>query len=186
VGNYLCGRLPAIVEGGTNIVDVEDVAEGHLRAAERGRPGERYVLGGHNVTWTAVIDRIAELSGVRRPIVVIQPELAGVARAAEAVGLGVPGFALGEALSLMSQNWQFSSRKAERELGYRARPLDETLGATIDWYRGLIDEGRLDDSRSVAPLAVAAAGMRVARRLRLLDALRRAEPHVGRRLVAGA
>ena len=71
VGNYLLGRLPAVVDGGTNIVDVEDVAAGHLAAADRGAPGERYILGGTNMGWVELIDRIAALSGVHQPIVVL-------------------------------------------------------------------------------------------------------------------
>src|SRR3954447_18912084 len=56
VGNYLLGRLPAVVDGGTNIVHVEDVATGHLLAAERGEPGERYIVGGANLGWVELID----------------------------------------------------------------------------------------------------------------------------------
>ena len=63
VGNYLRGRLPAIVDSYTNIVDVEDVAAGHLLAAERGQPGERYILGGENLRWSEVMERVAQLSG---------------------------------------------------------------------------------------------------------------------------
>lgn len=183
IGNYLRGRLPAVVDGGTNIVDVEDVAAGHLLAAERGRPGERYVLGGHNVTWVELIDRVAELSGVRHPIAVLPAELATVARVAE--GLGLPGIVSAEGLALMAQNWSGSSRKAKRELGFRARGLDRTLRATIGWYRQLIEDGAFDRSRP-SPLSLAAAGMRAGARLGLVGALRAAEGRTGRRLVAGA
>src|SRR5215212_5208956 len=74
VGNYMLGRLPAVVGGGTNIVDVEDVAAGHLLAAEKGVPGERYVLGGVNMNWVELIDRIARISGVHRPLIVLPLE----------------------------------------------------------------------------------------------------------------
>ena len=80
VGNYLRGRLPAIVDSYTNIVDVEDVADGHLLAARRGRPGERYILGGENLRWSEVIERVAELSGRHHPLIVLPPELASGAR----------------------------------------------------------------------------------------------------------
>ncbi|MEX2194186.1 MAG: NAD-dependent epimerase/dehydratase family protein [Thermoleophilaceae bacterium] len=183
VGNYLRGRLPAVVDGFTNIVDVEDVARGHLLAAEKGRPGERYVLGGHNRSWVEVIDRIAELSGVSHPLLVIPPELASAARTAESLGL--PGLVSAEGVVLMAQNWRYSSRKARRELGFRARTLDRTLRATIDWYLDLIERGAFAGSSSSA-LSLASAGMRVAERLRLVDALRGAEERLGRRLVAGA
>ena len=183
VGNYLRGRLPAVVDGHTNIVDVRDVAKGHLLAAERGRPGERYVLGGHNRSWVEVIDRVAELSDVRHPLLVIPPELAGAARAAESLGL--PSLISAEGIVLMAQNWRYSSAKARRELGYRARPLDTTLQATIDWCLELIERGAFHRS-AVSPLSLASAGMRAAARLGLVDVLRTAEHRVGRRLVAGA
>jgi len=70
VGNFLIGRLPAVVDGATNVVDVEDVAAGHLLAQERGQAGERYILGGYNLTWVELIDRLAVASGVRRPLAV--------------------------------------------------------------------------------------------------------------------
>ena len=91
IGNYLRGRLPAVVDGETNAVDVRDVAKGHLLAAERGGPGERYVLGGHDLRWVELFERVAELSGVRHPLMVLPPEAAALARAAEAAGLPEPG-----------------------------------------------------------------------------------------------
>ena len=181
IGNYLRGRLPAVVDGETNVVDVRDVAKGHLRAAERGRPGERYVLGGHDTRWVELFERVAELSGVRHPLLVLPREAGALARAAEAAGLPSPISA--EGLVLMAQNWRYSSAKARRELGYRARALDRTLADTIDWYRRLIEAGALGGGRPSA-LSVAAAGMRVADRAGALGALRIAERYVGRRLVA--
>jgi hypothetical protein len=83
----------------------------------------------------------------------------------------------------MAQNWRYSSAKARRELGYRARALDRTLIDTIDWYRELIRSGALGGGRPSA-LSLAAAGMRVAERTGALGALRAAERYVGRRLVA--
>jgi dihydroflavonol-4-reductase len=180
IGNYLRGRLPAIVDGQTNVVDVRDVAKGHLLAAERGTPGERYVLGGRDLSWVELFERVARLSGVRNPLLVLPPETAAVARAAE--GIGLPGLIPAEGVVLMAQNWRYSSRKARRELGYRARPLDRTLSDTIEWYRGLIDSGRLGAGRP-SPLSLAATGVRLAGRAGLLRGLRAAEDRVGRRLV---
>ena len=181
IGNYLRGRLPAVVDGETNVVDVRDVARGHLRAAERGRPGERYVLGGHDIPWVELFERVARLSGVRRPLLVLPREAGAVARMAEAAGVPVP--ISPEGLVLMAQNWRYSSAKARRELGYRARPLDRTLTDTIEWYRDLIASGTLGGGRPSA-LSLAAAGMRVAERAGAVGALRAAERYVGRRLVA--
>jgi dihydroflavonol-4-reductase len=181
IGNYLRGRLPAVVDGETNVVDVRDVAKGHLLAAERGTPGERYVLGGHDTGWVALFERVAELSGVRHPLLVLPREAGALARAAEAAGFPSPISA--EGLVLMAQNWRYSSRKARRELGYRARGLERTLEDTIDWYLELIGSGALGGGRPSA-LSLAATGMRVAGRTGALALLRTAERYVGRRMVA--
>jgi dihydroflavonol-4-reductase len=182
VANYLRGRLPAVVDSETNVVDVRDVARGHLLAAERGKAGERYVLGGHDVRWVDLLERVAELSGVRHPLVVLPPEAGAVARAAEALWL--PGPMLAEGIVLMAQNWRYSSRKARRELGYRARPLDRTLRDTVEWHRELSATGRLDGGRP-SSLSLTATGLRLAGRAGLLSGLRAAERFVGRRLVVG-
>jgi dihydroflavonol-4-reductase len=181
IGNYLRGRLPAIIDGQTNVVDVRDVARGHLLAAERGKPGERYVLGGHDLSWVDLLERVAELSGVGYPLLVLPTESAEVARAMEALGL--PLLMSAEGFALMAQNWRYSSRKARRQLRYRTRRLEDTLTDTIAWYRELIDSGRL--GRRQSPMSLAALGVRMADRTRLLGGLRLAERWVGRRLVAG-
>jgi dihydroflavonol-4-reductase len=181
IGNYLRGRLPALVDGETNVVDVRDVAKGHIRAAERGRPGERYVLGGYDTTWVELFERVAELSGVRHPLLVLPREAGTVARAAEAAGL--PSAVSAEGLVLMAQNWRYSSTKARRELGYRTRALDRTLTDTIDWYRELIENGTLGGGRP-SVLSLAATGMRLADRAGALAPLRLAERYTGRRMLA--
>jgi dihydroflavonol-4-reductase len=176
IGNYLRGRLPAIVDGETNAVHVRDVARGHLRAAERGRPGERYVLGGRDVRWVELLERVAALSGIHHPLVVLPAEAGALARA-------LPGPALSEGIVLMAQNWRYSSAKARRELGYRARSLDRTLTDTIEWYRELMDGGTLGGGRPT-PLSVAARGVRLAGRAPgLLRGVQEAERRLGRRLV---
>jgi dihydroflavonol-4-reductase len=182
IGNYLRGRLPAVVDGEMNVVDVRDVAAGHLAAAERGRPGERYVLGGHDTGWVELLERVGELSGVRHPLGVLPPEVAELARRAEA--LHVPMAVSAEGLMLMAQNWRYSSRKARRELGYRARKLNVTLRETIEWYRELLERGALDAGRP-STLSVTAAGMRLADRLGVLRGVQLAERYSGRRLLAG-
>jgi dihydroflavonol-4-reductase len=182
IGNYLRGRLPAVINSPMNFADVEDVAAGHLLAAARGRPGERYILGGENVTWPELIDRVAELSGVRYPIMVLPSGIRRVARVREALGLPSPISA--EASNLMGQDWRFSSRKARRELGYESRALDDTLRATIEWYLELIDAGRFADSRS-SNLSRIADSMRLASRFGLLTPVRMSQRVLGRRLVAG-
>ena len=167
IGNYLRGRLPAVVDGQTNVVDVRDVAKGHLLAAERGRAGERYVLGGHDAGWVELLERVAELSGVHHPLVVLPPEAGHL-----------PWLVAREGIALMAQNWSYSSAKARRELGYRARSLDRTLRDTIEWYRELPVE-----VRPPSPMSLAAVGVRLAGRTGLLGGLEVAERYVGRKLV---
>lgn len=182
IGNYLRGRLPAVVDGATNVVDVEDVAAGHLLAAARGRPGERYVLGGHNLRWVELIDMVASLSGIRRPLLVLPAGVGPLARRAEAVGAALPVRA--EGFLLMAQNWSYSSSKARRALGYRARPLEQTLRATIDWYLELIESGTFSGSPP-SVLSLGSLAMRTGRRLGLIHALRLAEARGERRFLAG-
>jgi dihydroflavonol-4-reductase len=184
VGNYLRGRLPAVVDGGASIVDVRDVARGHVRAAKRGKPGERYILAGHNVGWVELVDRIAELSGVHRPLGVIPREAAELMRLPAELGLP-SGFLLDpEAYGLMAARWWASSAKAEKQLGYRYRPLDETLEATIDWYAELRHAGAFDGD-GLSRFGLLATGMRLGERVGVVGLMRAAERRLGRRLVAG-
>lgn len=182
VANYLLGRLPAVVDGATNIVDVRDVAAGHLAAAGRGDPGERYILGGYNVGWVDLIDRIAAVSGVHHPLLVLPRDVATLARLQDAAGL--PGPIAPEALILMAQNWRYSSRKAKRELSYRTRPLEQTLADTVEWCQDLIDAGAFRRG-GFSALSLASAWMRGAERVGLGAGLQVAERYVRRRLVAG-
>jgi dihydroflavonol-4-reductase len=182
IGNYLRGRLPAVIDAPMNFADVEDVAHGHLLALEHGRPGERYILGGENVTWPRLVDRIAEISGVRTPVMVLPTGIARVARVREAMGL--PGPMPAEASDLMGRDWRFSSRKAASKLGYSARPLDETLLETIAWYFELMDAGAFGDETD-SSLSQMANGVQTASRLGLLTPLRVGQRLAGRRVIAG-
>jgi dihydroflavonol-4-reductase len=179
VANYMRGRLPAVVDAYTNIVDVEDVARGHLLAADAGRPGERYILGGENLRWSDVVERIARISGVRHPLIVLPPEVVAVADALKRahVPLGIV-----EGIRLMAPDWRYSSARARRELGYRPRGANETLRRTVAWYTELIEDDRLAPSNSRS-LDVMTAGVRIADRLGLLAPLRAAGQVAGRRTV---
>jgi dihydroflavonol-4-reductase len=182
IGNYLRGRLPAVVGSWMNFADVEDVAQGHLLAADKGRAGERYILGGENTTWHGLVQRTADLSDVHFPVIVLPPGIARVGRVREAAG--VPGPMPAEATDLMGRDWRFSSRKAERELGYSSRPLDETLQATIDWYKELIESDAFSEDKS-SPLSRIASGMRTASRLGVLTPLRVGQRLLGQRMIVG-
>jgi dihydroflavonol-4-reductase len=182
IGNFMLNRLPAVVDGATNVVDVEDVAVGHLLAGEKGEPGERYILGGYNLSWVDLIDRLAVGSGKRRPLLVLPTEAGTVARIQAELGLRWP--IAPEAFALMAQNWRYSSRKAKRKLGYSTRPLDTTLKATVDWYVELIRAGAFDD-RATSALSLASRGLQLADGLGLFAGLRAVERYAGRRLVTG-
>jgi dihydroflavonol-4-reductase len=181
VGNYLRGRLPAIVDGATNIVHVDDVALGHLLAAEKGRPGERYILGGENAPWIQVVERVADLSGVRHPVAVIPRDMAAAIAAAGSMTGGI--LISPEAFALMAQDWRYSSSKAKRELGYRPRGMDATLRETVDWYLGLMEAGALDRGRP-SPMSIGSLGVRMAARVGGLRLAHAVESWTGRRFVA--
>jgi dihydroflavonol-4-reductase len=179
VSNYLRGRLPAIVDAYTNIVDVGDVAAGHLLAAKKGKPGERYVLGGENMRWSEVIERVAKLSDRRHPLLVLPPEIASLATLLSRIGIrGLPL----EGIRLMAPDWRYSSAKAKRELGYRPRSAGETLARTVDWCLELIESGRLARARRRS-FDVMTASVRIGDRLQLLLPLKLAGRLAGRRTV---
>lgn len=132
------GRMVLAARGGFNLVDVRDVAAGHLAAAERGRPGRRYILGGENVWMPEFHRRLAEVAGQRpRAIPSLTPAaLWALAAAAELRALKTrrepyPSF---QHVRLNRYAWFVDSSRARIELGYSARPLDETLRDTYDWF----------------------------------------------------
>jgi dihydroflavonol-4-reductase len=131
------GRMPAYVETGLNVVHVEDVAEGHLRAYERGRVGERYILGGTNMTLREILGEIAGITGraaprIRLPHGVVMP----IAYMAEAVSRfsGKEPVATVDSVRMAKKLMYFSSDKARRELGYEPRAARNALADAIAWF----------------------------------------------------
>lgn len=123
------GTFPAIPVGGTNVVDVRDVAAGHLRAMQHGRTGERYFLGSENLQWRTVLETLAEAFGVAPPRLTLSPRLAlTVASVAETFSrLTFTRPALTRELARASaQFYQYTNRKAVEELGFTFRPFSET------------------------------------------------------------
>ena len=131
------GRMPAFVDTGMNLVHVDDVAAGHVAALERGRPGERYILGGDNVPLRAMLREIAGLAGRRPPRFALpRAPLYPLATVAEAIA-GVTGRApllTRDGLRMSRHRMYFTSEKAMRELGYRPRPHAEGLRDAIEWF----------------------------------------------------
>jgi dihydroflavonol-4-reductase len=132
------GRMPAFVDTGLNLVHVDDVASGHVAALERGRLGERYILGGENVLLADMLRDIARLVGHRPPRMKLPrgplyPLAAGAQMLATVTGRE-PLLTL-DGLRMSRHHMFFSAAKAERELGFRARPYVEGLRDAIDWFR---------------------------------------------------
>jgi dihydroflavonol-4-reductase len=137
------GRIPAFINTGLNLVHVDDVASGHLAALQRGKIGERYILGGQNVLFSQMLGDIAGLVGrraarVRLPWRALMP----VAFVAEAVAniTGREPFATLDGVRMAKYRMFFASTKAERELGYRSRPYVEGIEDAVRWFR---DAGHL-------------------------------------------
>ncbi len=133
VRRFLLGRIPGYVNGGVNVVDVGDVARGHILADERGEVGERYILGNRNYTLERLFADLSRLSGVEAPVLKLPSGAAmSVARMLEAA----PGQApiTTDEVRWASQWWTYRSTKARRELGWRPSPHEDTVEATVNWY----------------------------------------------------
>ncbi|MBE7203119.1 MAG: NAD-dependent epimerase/dehydratase family protein [Parafilimonas terrae] len=133
------GKMPAFIDTGLNLVHVDDVAEGHLLAWDKGRIGERYILGGQDVDLGTMLGEIARVVGRKPPTVRLPREpLFPLAHAAEFVArfTGKEPFVTVDALKMAKYRMYFSSAKAERELGYHARPYGDAIRDAIAWFRG--------------------------------------------------
>ncbi len=130
--------VPGYMEGGFNAVDVEDVARGHLLASEKGRIGERYILGGENVTYRAFAKLVAEVAGVWIPDLKIPTGLIhATVSAAERVSklTGRKPFATVKAFEYASQYVYFDCTKARKELGLAQTPLRAAVEKAVAWFR---------------------------------------------------
>jgi dihydroflavonol-4-reductase len=133
------GRIPAFVDTGLNLVHVDDVAAGHVAALASGRIGERYILGGQNVALVDMLADIARLCGRAPPRFTLpRAPLYPCAMAAELIAAvtGREPLLTRDGLRMSRYRMYFTSAKAERELGYRARPYVEGLREAIAWFRG--------------------------------------------------
>jgi dihydroflavonol-4-reductase len=134
-----CGRIPGFVDTGLNIVHVDDVATGHLQAMHRGRIGERYILGGQNVSFREFVGAISEMVGRPPPPALRIPRslLFPAALLSEAICrlTNHEPFLTRDGLRMAEHQMYFSTAKAERELGYRARPYKEAIGEAVEWFK---------------------------------------------------
>lgn len=132
------GRMPAFVDTGLNLVHVDDVAGGHVAALVRGSVGERYILGGDNILLVKMLCDIARLVGrpaprLKLPRGLLYPIAAAVEMIARATKR--EPFLTLDGLRMSRHRMFFTSEKAERELGFRARPYTEGLRDAVDWFR---------------------------------------------------
>jgi dihydroflavonol-4-reductase len=138
VVDYLKGDLPAFVDTGLNLVDVEDTAEGHLLACERGRTGERYILGCENVTLEQILTRLAAISGGKAPRFRIPYAVAYAAGLASTGWANLTGHeprAPIEGVRMARKKMFVSLDKARRDLGFNPQPVDGALKRAVDWFR---------------------------------------------------
>jgi dihydroflavonol-4-reductase len=132
------GRMPAYVDTGLNIAHVEDVAMGHWLAFQKGRIGERYILGGENLGLGDILAIIARQVGRKPPTVKLPREaIYPLAYAAEAFArvTGKEPFVTVDALRMAKKKMYFSPAKAKRELGYTARPAADAIADAIAWFK---------------------------------------------------
>ncbi len=136
--DFLNKRFPAYVETGLNLVDVDEIARMHLAALERGRFGERYILGGENLTLKQILDKLAAMTGLPSPTMKVPH---AVAMAFAFFDETVTGKLRGkepratvEAVRMGKKMMWASSAKAERELGWRVVPVDAALRSALEWF----------------------------------------------------
>ena len=139
VVDFLKGKFPAYVDTGLNLVDVSECARGHIAALEKGKSGERYILGGENLTLKQILDKLGAISGLPSPKVKL-PYF--VAYLAGAVDETVSGRLLGrepratiETVRMGKKKMWASSSKAERELGWKTLSADGALRRAVEWFR---------------------------------------------------
>jgi dihydroflavonol-4-reductase len=137
--DFLKKKFPAYVDTGLNLVDVRECAGGHVAALEKGRSGERYILGGENLTLKQILDKLAEITGLPSPKVKVPYVMALATGVVDEV---VTGRILGrepratiDAVRMGRKKMFVTSAKAERELGWRPVPVDDALRRAVEWFR---------------------------------------------------
>jgi len=136
--DFLKGDLPAFVDTGLNLVDVEDTADGHLRACDLGKTGERYILGCENLTLEEILGRLAALTGRKAPrwrIPYPVAYAAGLASTGWANLTGREPRAPLDAVKMARKKMFVSADKAKRELGFEPGPVDGALQRAVDWFQ---------------------------------------------------
>jgi dihydroflavonol-4-reductase len=137
VKDFLAGAMPAYIDTGLNVVNVRDVALGHLLACEQGKPGERYILGCANMSLGEILRELARITGRRAPTIELPYFVAwtaGVVTTALAHLTGIPPRAPLEAVRMAKKKMFVSHEKAARELGYAPQPAATALADAVAWF----------------------------------------------------
>jgi dihydroflavonol-4-reductase len=155
--DFLRGKMPAYVDTGLNVAAVEDVAAGHLLAAEKGRAGERYILGGRNMTLKEILDALAAITGKRAPRVKLPHMVALAAGYADEMYSRIAGREPQipvEGVKMSRHKMFVESDKAARELGYKPGKIEAALERAVRWYEdnGYV-AGRAGGKRVAHPAA---------------------------------
>ncbi|HSB70011.1 MAG TPA: hopanoid-associated sugar epimerase [Candidatus Methylomirabilis sp.] len=137
--DFLRGRMWAYLPTGLNLVDVDDVAAGHLQAAERGKVGERYILGNRNLTLREIFECLGRIASLRPPVLRLSAgTVLPIARLSEWVAdrwTGRPPLIAVDAVRMARKTMFFDCRKAIRELGLPQSPVEEALAKAVRWFR---------------------------------------------------
>lgn len=136
--DFLKGEMPAFIDTGLNVVDARDVAMGHWLACERGRAGERYILGAENLTLAEILEKLAAIAGRPAPAVKLPYAVAyaaGVMTTAWARVSGTPPRAPLDAVRMARKKMFVSHAKAARELGYQPGSAEGALARAVAWFR---------------------------------------------------
>jgi dihydroflavonol-4-reductase len=136
VVDFLNGAMPAFIDTGLNVVDVRDTAEGHLLAAERGRTGERYILGSENLTLAQILECLGRMAGRPAPTFRLPYAVAycaAVGNTAWAEWTGRPPRVPLEAVRMARKKMWVTHEKAHRELGFNPRPAEVALRRAVEW-----------------------------------------------------
>ncbi len=139
VVDFLKRKFPAYVDTGLNLADAKEVARGHLLAMEKARPGERYILGGENLTLKQILDKLSALTGLPSPTMKV-PHAVAMGFAAfdqffTGTVMGKEPRATIDAVKMGRKKMFASSAKAERELGYKVLPVEHALRRAIAWFQ---------------------------------------------------
>ena len=139
VVDFLQRKFPAYVDTGLNLVDVVDCAEGHLLAMEKAVPGERYILGGENLTLKQILDKLAAITGMSSPKVKLPYAMAYATGVVDTLVTGTirkrePRVTL-DSVRMGRKKMFVTSAKAERELGWNPRPVDDALRRAVEWFQ---------------------------------------------------